>query len=91
MRLAVPVLLVLAVSMPAYAAPYGPPQTFPDIKQRSPAPLFGPIGWAIKGLVEGGEVRSSVVLELGQGTERKRGTRFISDVGRVASAVYAPK
>ncbi|KAF8339250.1 hypothetical protein F5887DRAFT_475941 [Amanita rubescens] len=57
MRLAVPVpvLLVLAVCMPAYAAPYGAPQTFPDIKQRSPAPLFGPIGWAIKGLVEGGE------------------------------------
>jgi len=74
MRLAVPVsvILVLATSMPAYGSTYGASQTFPDIERRSPEPLFGPIGWAIKGLVAGGEVRSSIVLEPGQGTEHKR-------------------
>lgn len=36
----VSVILVLAASMLTYAAPYGPPQTFPDIYRRSPASLF---------------------------------------------------
>lgn len=73
MHLAVPisVILVLAASMPAYAMPYGAPQTFPEIEQRSPAPLVGPWGLAMKELVEGDEVRSSVVLGPGQGTEHK--------------------
>ena len=68
MCLAVPssIILALAASMLASAMPYGAPQTFPDIEQRSPAPLFGPWGLALKGLVEGGEVLSSVLLDPGQ-------------------------
>jgi hypothetical protein len=44
MHLSVPIsiILVLAASMLTYAAPFGASRTFPDIEQRSPAPLFEP-------------------------------------------------
>lgn len=44
MRFSVPVsiILVLAANMLTYAAPFGAPRTFPDIEQRSPAPLSEP-------------------------------------------------
>jgi hypothetical protein len=70
MRLSVPVAIVLflAASMPAFAAPSSSSNN-PQLEQRSP--LFGPLG-LIEDAFKIGKVRSSAVLAPNHRTERER-------------------
>ena len=76
MRLSVPVsvTVLLAASMPAFAAPTDSSntasQTHPQLEQRSP--IFGVYGLIAKGLWKGGKVRFSAVLAPDHRAEHKR-------------------
>jgi hypothetical protein len=76
MRLSVPVsvIVLLAASMPAFAAPTDSSNTasqaYPQLEQRSP--LFGIYGFIAKELFKGGEVRSSAALASDHRAEHKR-------------------